>query len=117
MQTGGPESTFGLTGYCIDLLSRIQEQLNFTYEIYQVPDRKFGILETTNNWNGMIGALISGEADLALGPISVIAERETQIDFTTPFYDLVGTTILMKRDEVEYSLFKFLMVNSNVITD
>ncbi|CAD5215980.1 unnamed protein product [Bursaphelenchus okinawaensis] len=110
VQTGGPDETFGLTGYCIDLLVKIQEQLNFTYEIYEVPDKKFGVLESTGNWNGLIGDLISGQADMAIGPISVIAERETQIDFTVPFYDLVGTTILMKRDEIEYSLFKFLMV-------
>ncbi|CAD5221957.1 unnamed protein product [Bursaphelenchus xylophilus] len=110
VQTGGPDETFGLTGYCIDLLAKIQEHLNFSYEIYEVSDRKFGVLESTGNWNGLIGDLISGQADMAIGPISVIAERETQIDFTVPFYDLVGTTILMKRDEVEYSLFKFLMV-------
>ena len=111
VEIGGPEATNGFQGYCIDLLEMIREDLNFTYDIYLVPDGKFGAMEQTGNWNGMIGQLVSGEADIALGPISVIAERETDIDFTVSFYDLVGTTILMRRTEVEYSLFKFLMAS------
>ncbi|KAI6185504.1 Protein CBR-GLR-7 [Aphelenchoides besseyi] len=106
---GGPSETFGFQGYCIDLIEMIRKELKFTYELYLVPDGKFGSMEQTGNWNGMIGQLVSGEADIALGPISQISEREVDVDFTTPFYDLVGTAILMRRTEVEYSLFKFLM--------
>lgn len=47
----------------------IREDLNFTYDLYIVPDGKFGAVEQTGNWNGMIGQLISGEADIALGPL------------------------------------------------
>lgn len=39
-----------------------------------------------------------------------MAERENDIDFTVPYYDLVGITILMKKTDVEYSLFKFMQV-------
>lgn len=39
-----------------------------------------------------------------------MAERENVIDFTVPYYDLVGLTILLKRPEFEYELFKFLVV-------
>ena len=39
-----------------------------------------------------------------------MAERENDVDFTVPYYDLVGTTILMKKPDVEYSLFKFMQV-------
>lgn len=39
-----------------------------------------------------------------------MAERENVVDFTVPYYDLVGTTILMKKPEVDYSLFKFMTV-------
>ena len=50
------------------------------------------------------------KADIALGPIAVMAERETVVDFTVPYYDLVGLSILMKKPEVKPSLFKFLTV-------
>lgn len=32
------------------------------------------------------------------------------IDFTVPYYDLVGLTILLKKPEFDYELFKFLIV-------
>ncbi len=49
-------------------------------------------------------------ADIGLGALAVMAERETVIDFTVPYYDLVGITILMKKPKVPTSLFKFLSV-------
>ena len=45
-----------------------------------------------------------------MGPISVMAERENVVDFTVPYYDLVGLTILMKKPKFDYSLVKFLSV-------
>ncbi|KAL3077934.1 hypothetical protein niasHS_013463 [Heterodera schachtii] len=97
-------------GYCIDLLTMLTESLNFTFELYLVEDGLFGSFDENGNWDGMIGDLVLGKAELALGPISVLAERENDIDFTVPFYDLVGLGILMKRSDVEYSMFKFLKV-------
>ena len=49
-------------------------------------------------------------ADMGIGAISVMAERENVIDYTVPYYDLVGLTILMKKVKVPTSLFKFLSV-------
>ena len=54
-------------------------------------------------------------AEIALGPFSVMAERESVIDFTIPYYDLVGISILMKKTKVDTFLFKFMEVfDSNV---
>lgn len=39
-----------------------------------------------------------------------MAERENVVDFTVPYYDLVGTTILMRKPDQDYSLFKFMTV-------
>ena len=47
---------------------------------------------------------------MGIGAISVMAEREHVIDFTVPFYDLVGFTILMKKIKLEDNLFKFKIV-------
>ncbi|CAJ0595108.1 unnamed protein product [Cylicocyclus nassatus] len=97
-------------GYCIDLIELIREELNFTYTIYEVEDGSFGSVDRNGNWNGLIGALMSGSADIALAPLTVNAERENVVDFTVPYYDLVGTTILMRKPDVEHSLFKFTKV-------
>ncbi|KAI6212829.1 Protein CBR-GLR-7 [Aphelenchoides besseyi] len=115
IELGGPPETFGFQGVCIDLIEMVSKELNFTYELYLVPDGKFGSMEQTGNWNGMIGQLVSGEADIALGPISQISEREVDVDFTTSFYGLVGIAILMRRTEIEYSLFKFLMARISLL--
>ena len=39
-----------------------------------------------------------------------MAERESVIDYTVHYYDLVGTSIMMKKVKTETSLFKFLSV-------
>lgn len=39
-----------------------------------------------------------------------MAEREAVIDFTIPYYDLVGISILMKKSQTPTSLFKFMQV-------
>lgn len=50
------------------------------------------------------------KADIALGALSVMAERENVVDFTVPYYDLVGITIMMRKPKAPTSLFKFLSV-------
>ena len=39
-----------------------------------------------------------------------MAERENVVDFTVPYYDLVGIIIMMKKPKVPTNLFKFLNV-------
>ncbi|GMR60627.1 hypothetical protein PMAYCL1PPCAC_30822 [Pristionchus mayeri] len=98
-------------GYCIDLMALISDTIgNMSYVLYEVEDGTFGTMDDNGNWNGLMGAVVSGSADIAVAPMSVMAERENDVDFTVPYYDLVGTSILMKKSEVEYSLFKFMKV-------
>jgi glutamate receptor, ionotropic, invertebrate len=49
-------------------------------------------------------------ADVGLGALSVMAERESVVDFTVPFYDLVGIHIMMQVVIPPASIFKFLTV-------
>ena len=54
-------------------------------------------------------------ADIAAGAFPVMAERESVIDYTVPFYDLVGVSIMMKKIKEETSLFKFLTVLEDTV--
>ncbi|EEB10703.1 glutamate receptor, putative [Pediculus humanus corporis] len=101
------------SGYCIDLLEEIRKLIKFDYVIYEAPDKKFGTMDDKGQWNGMIKELIEKRADIGLGSLSIMAERENVIDFTVPYYDLVGITILMKKTKTPTSLFKFLTVLEN----
>nr|XP_053649967.1 ionotropic receptor 25a-like [Cherax quadricarinatus] len=97
-------------GYCIDLINEIKLIVKFEYEIFEAPDGQFGTMNDNQEWNGMIKQLIDKAADIALAPLSVMAERENVVDFTVPYYDLVGITIMMKKVKLPTSLFKFLTV-------
>ncbi|KAF8382361.1 hypothetical protein PRIPAC_71503, partial [Pristionchus pacificus] len=103
-----PDGTF--VGYCIDMMTLIAAQLNISYTLFEVEDGSFGTIDENSNWNGLMGSLVSGSADIALAPLSVTSEREIDVDFTVPYYDLVGTVILMKKSDPPYSLFRFLDV-------
>lgn len=105
----------GFSGYCIDLIDKIAEILKFDYEIVAVGDGKFGNMDENGKWNGVVRELIEKRADIGLGSMSVMAERENVIDFTVPYYDLVGITILMKLPKTPTSLFKFLTVLENEV--
>lgn len=134
--TGNSSDQVEWHGYCMDFFHELLKYLPYelSYEIYEVPDQRFGsktreILPEPSGggrnssqgfirreyWNGMIGELASGRAQLALAPMSVMAERELVVDFTVPFYDLVGIQILLKRPEVPRDWFKFLTVLDNEV--
>ncbi|XP_055686801.1 ionotropic receptor 25a [Lutzomyia longipalpis] len=100
----------GYTGYCIDLIEEIAKIVKFDYMIQEVEDGKFGNMDEKGDWNGIVRKLMDKQADIGLGSMSVMAERETVIDFTVPYYDLVGITIMMQLPSTPSSLFKFLTV-------
>ncbi|XP_018303765.1 ionotropic receptor 25a isoform X1 [Mycetomoellerius zeteki] len=100
-------------GFCVDLLNAICETVPFEYEIREVEDGEFGTLKENGSWNGMIKELIDKRADIALSSLWVMAEREKVVDFTVPFYDLVGLSIMMQKTKTSTSLFKFLTVLEN----
>ena len=42
---------------------------------------------TAYDWQGMLGAVSTGQADVAFSGISITAKRKEAIDFSTPYYD------------------------------
>jgi len=104
------ETTKKYEGYCADLVKELTEIMDFEYEIYAAPDGTYGRMNENEEWSGLIAELVNKKADIAVGALSVMAERENVVDFTVPYYDLVGITIMMKKPKVPTSLFKFLSV-------
>lgn len=64
------------TGYSIELWRSLAEVLKLNYEF--VPVATVG---------DQLGAVVDGRADLAIGAISITAEREAAVDFTQPIFD------------------------------
>lgn len=95
-------------GYCIDLLRKVAEMNKFNYTIHEVKDKAYGIREANGKWNGMVGELMSGEADLAVASLTITYSRSEVIDFSVPYMHL-GISILFKKPaETETDWFMFL---------
>ncbi|XP_070825459.1 probable glutamate receptor [Chaetodon trifascialis] len=97
-----------LEGYCIDLISQLSKKLGFKYKLHLVKDNRYGTMDASGNWNGMIGEVIKGEADLALAPLTLTAVREQVVDMTTPFMQTGIGFILRKDLASEESTFSLL---------
>ncbi|KAI6219195.1 hypothetical protein M3Y99_01669700 [Aphelenchoides fujianensis] len=77
-------------GFCIDLLNELSNDLGFTYTLHL-----YGNDVGNGSWNGMIGELLRGEADMVVAPFTANFRRAEVVDFTKPFLSL-GISILFK---------------------
>ena len=83
-------------GYCIDLLKMLISDLQLAVRLHFVKDARYGSKNsTTGQWSGLIGELIRGDADIAVGDLTVSQERSKVVDFTESFLD-TGIGILVK---------------------
>ncbi|KAM9439102.1 glutamate receptor ionotropic, NMDA 1 isoform 3-T3 [Salvelinus alpinus] len=99
-------------GFCVDLLIKLAGTMNFTYEVHLVADGKFGTQERVNNsnkkeWNGMMGELLGGLADMIVAPLTINNERAQYIEFSKPF-KYQGLTILVKKEIPRSTLDSFM---------
>lgn len=75
--------------------------ISIEYEIYITPDGKYGTKDKDiGTFDGLARQIQDRKADIGLGAISVLAEREEVLDYTVPFYDPVGISILMQKTKV-----------------
>ena len=100
-----------LNGYAIDLLKELSRLDGFEYELHFVKDGQYGgIDETTSQWNGMIGEVQKGEADLALAPITLTSERAQVVNFLPSFMRLELKFLIVRSFNTSYAYnpFSFL---------
>ncbi len=75
-----------LTGFSIDLLQALAAQLGWEAHVSAVP-----------SFGKMLESVDGGGVDLAVGNISITAERENQFDFSHPVFD-AGLQILIPQE-------------------
>lgn len=86
-----------LTGTNIEIIKILAKDLNFTVMPYLVSDGKFGSYDNaTQSWNGVIGDLILGKADISIADLSVIKSRAEVVDFTQAVFQYQNR-LYMKR--------------------
>ncbi|KAL8573220.1 hypothetical protein ACOMHN_036205 [Nucella lapillus] len=84
-------------GFCFDIVNAMAKYLNFSYEVIEPPDARFGYEDEDGNWSGMVGMLIRGELDMAVGPFSITPDRMAVVDFTVLYME-DGGGLLTKKD-------------------
>ncbi|XP_060582121.1 glutamate receptor 4-like isoform X2 [Ruditapes philippinarum] len=94
-------------GYCIDMMKKVGELANITYTLKLVNDSEYGSKEN-GSWNGLIGELMTGEADIALASLTITHQREEAVYFTKPYMN-TGISIMIKKPEREKpGVFSFM---------
>lgn len=83
------------TGLSIDLLLVLSDKMKFDFNLFEVPDRTFGIQDVvTGEWNGLIELLMNGEADMVVTSMQITPRRSEAAMFSMPFLE-TGTTIIV----------------------
>ncbi|XP_041119484.1 glutamate receptor 2 isoform X5 [Polyodon spathula] len=96
-------------GYCVDLAAEIAKHCGFKYKLSIVPDGKYGARDAeTKIWNGMVGELVYGKADIAVAPLTITLVREEVIDFSKPFMSLGISIMIKKPQKSKPGVFSFL---------
>uniref|UniRef100_A0A4W6DBA1 Glutamate receptor n=1 Tax=Lates calcarifer TaxID=8187 RepID=A0A4W6DBA1_LATCA len=96
-------------GYCAELASEIAKHVGFAYRLELVGDGKYGARDPeTKMWNGMVGELVYGKADVAVAPLTITLVREQVIDFTKPFMSLGISIMIKKPTKSKPGVFSFL---------
>ncbi|XP_022787771.1 glutamate receptor 4-like [Stylophora pistillata] len=102
------DGTNSLQGYSIDLLKELSRLLGFTYEMYPSPDGFYGALTENGTWNGMIGEIINGNANMAAAPVTITETREKVVDFTVPYMYYTDDLLVKKTSTEATDLLQFM---------
>ncbi|KAL8212103.1 UNVERIFIED_CONTAM: Glutamate receptor 1 [Gekko kuhli] len=96
-------------GYCVELAAEIAKHVGYQYRLQIVSDGKYGARDPeTKLWNGMVGELVYGNADVAVAPLTITLVREEVIDFSKPFMSLGISIMIKKPQKSKPGVFSFL---------
>ncbi|XP_072033597.1 glutamate receptor 1-like isoform X6 [Amphiura filiformis] len=99
-------------GYIMELLERIRSVIrgiDFEYEVELVPDGKFGAPGMYSRiWNGMVGEVVRGKADVAAGPLTVTTSRKKAVDFSYPFMSAGIQALILHPNYVQPDPFRII---------
>jgi hypothetical protein len=97
------------------ILKALAKSMNFSVHVTTPADRKWGTRMENGSFNGMVGQVASGAADMALGQISLTEDRKTVVDFSY----VCGSEeagFAMRRPERLHGGFEFFRIFSKEVS-
>ncbi|CAN5238825.1 basic amino acid ABC transporter substrate-binding protein [soil metagenome] len=76
----------GFTGFDIDLLQAMADELELTLEVQVTP------------FDGILGAVAAGDCDVVASALTITEERAEQVAFTDPYFD-ADQSLMIKTDQ------------------
>ena len=81
--------TLSYNGIDYHLIQYLSNYFNFTWKLIHANNEWGQFID--GQWTGLIGKVVNGTADMALGSLSSTPERETVVDFTVPYLHTPAT--------------------------
>lgn len=104
--TNQGEKSPSYEGFAIDLINEISSIVGFNYTLNVVSG--YGSENPDGSWNGMIGEILEGQADLAIADLTINYQREKVVDFSMPFLDLGISILFVSSPSKSINIFSFI---------
>nr|XP_027214816.1 glutamate receptor ionotropic, delta-1-like [Penaeus vannamei] len=75
------DGQLSVSGSFIEVVQYFQSNLNFSCKWARSKDETWGVRRPDGSWNGMVGDLVEGRADVAVG-VALSPDRDSSVDFT-----------------------------------
>jgi len=95
-------------GYIKDLIEAMRLRVPFNYEFYLAPGGNYGAPDENGTWNGMVGEVLYGRADMAAADLTINAPRTALLSFSQPFMN-VDLGVVYKKPSVQMDTLAFML--------
>ncbi|KAF7080895.1 hypothetical protein CFC21_084892 [Triticum aestivum] len=92
-----------VTGYCIDVFEAVMKNLPYPVKYQYVP-----FLRSPDSYEKLVDQVSGGEADIAVGDVTITASRMHEADFSMPFTESGWAMVVATRPDTSASMWIFL---------
>ncbi|XP_037452652.1 glutamate receptor 2.8-like [Triticum dicoccoides] len=92
-----------VTGYCIDVFEAVMKNLPYPVNYRYVPFPR-----SPDSYEKLVDQVSGGEADIAVGDVTITASRMHEADFTMPFTESGWAMVVATRPDTSASMWIFL---------
>ncbi|KAK4309979.1 hypothetical protein Pmani_018446 [Petrolisthes manimaculis] len=99
----GGKGALHISGWMGAVWKEIRARTNFTYTCVYPTDGKWGA-RTDGRWDGMVGEVVRGQADVIVAPLDYTIQRANAIDFCFQFI-MLGYKLVIERPNTNNAMW------------